>query len=115
MTRFKRTFIILLFTLGFIVIMLVGLLVPFFGLENSYKEALTNVALNINSNLNSENQEEILSYFKSYTSDTILIVIFRLSSSTILSHNREPCNLETGIWAWYFSKNWLLSMISLNL
>ena len=61
MTRFKRTFIIFLFTLGFIVIMLVGLLVPFFGLENSYKEELTNVALNINSDLNTENQEEILS------------------------------------------------------
>lgn len=83
MTRFKRTFIILLFTLGFIVIMLVGLLVPFFGFENSYKEALTNVALNINSDLNSENQEEILSYFKS--DETKDIIMFNGSGNVIES------------------------------
>ena len=77
MTRFKRTFIILLFTLGFIVIMLVGLLVPFFGLENSYN----NVSLNINSNLNSENQEEILSYFKS--DETKDIIMFNGSGNVI--------------------------------
>ena len=63
--------------------MLVGLLVPFFGLENSYKEALTNVALNINSNLNSEKQDDILSFFEG--DETKDIIIFNGSGNVIES------------------------------
>ena len=58
--RLKRTFIIFLFTFAFIGISLVGLLVPYFSLENSYRETLTNFSFNINEVLNSENEDNII-------------------------------------------------------
>ena len=83
MMRFKRTFIIFLFTFAFIGISLVGLLVPYFSLENSYRETLTNFSFNMNEVLNSENEDNIIAFYSNDKEKDI--VIFNGSGNVVKS------------------------------
>ena len=81
--RLKRSFIIFLFTFAFIGISLVGLLVPYFSLENSYRETLTSFSFNINEVLNSENEDDIIAFYSNDREKDI--VIFNGSGNVVKS------------------------------
>ena len=83
MMRLKRTFIIFLFTFAFIGISLVGLLVPYFSLENSYRETLTTFSFNINEVINSDNEDDIIAFYSNNREKDI--VIFNGSGNVVKS------------------------------
>ncbi len=81
MNRFKRTLTIFLFTISFILIALIGLLVPFYQTKASYETELNNFSLDINNNLTNDNFEEILSIYGNDSRTDI--VIFNKSGNII--------------------------------
>ena len=110
MSRYKRTLIIFLFTISFIVIALIGLLVPFFEYEKSFIVKLNDFSTNISEVITTDNLDDLISFYEDDNSNDI--IVFN-SSGTIVGATSDS-SLETNYLFKLKNKLGVINPIDLN-